>query len=240
MAYTTVPTIVSGDPITAAWGNTYIRDNFRYLKGTDGAITLDDALTIAGGLTAGSGSVGIVDSTGKIPAISSTYFASLSGTNLTNLPASQLTGALPAISGAALTELVATQIAAAAFPSGNFGFGMSPSYPVDVGGQARSQGFVTKLVTLANNATAQLCQTAVPDGFITIKESGNAGAAIYHVDGANHQVGEIFDWSGIFTGTAGTASSNNIYWSAGNNRYELENKRGIGLVTYIITLLGTV
>lgn len=40
---------------------------------------------IAGTLTAGSGAVGIIDSTGKIPAISSTYFASLDGTNLTGL-----------------------------------------------------------------------------------------------------------------------------------------------------------
>lgn len=40
---------------------------------------------LAGTLTAGSGAVGILDATGKIPAISSTYFASLSGTNLTGV-----------------------------------------------------------------------------------------------------------------------------------------------------------
>jgi hypothetical protein len=43
------------------------------------------ALDVAGGINAGSGNVGIVDTTGKIPAISSTYFASLSGTNLTGV-----------------------------------------------------------------------------------------------------------------------------------------------------------
>lgn len=43
------------------------------------------ALDVAGGINAGSGNVGIVDTTGKIPAISSTYFASLSGANLTGL-----------------------------------------------------------------------------------------------------------------------------------------------------------
>lgn len=36
-----------------------------------------NALNLAGGITAGSGAVGIVDTTGKIPAINSTYFASL-------------------------------------------------------------------------------------------------------------------------------------------------------------------
>lgn len=43
------------------------------------------SLTLNGGLTAGSGSVGIIDSTGKIPALSSTYFADVSGTNLTGV-----------------------------------------------------------------------------------------------------------------------------------------------------------
>jgi hypothetical protein len=41
------------------------------------------ALDVAGGINAGSGNVGIVDATGKIPAISSTYFASLDGSALT-------------------------------------------------------------------------------------------------------------------------------------------------------------
>lgn len=49
------------------------------------------ALDVAGGIQAGSGNVGIVDSTGKIPAISSTYFASLSGANLTGVPESAIT-----------------------------------------------------------------------------------------------------------------------------------------------------
>jgi hypothetical protein len=43
------------------------------------------AIDVAGGITAGTGNVAIVDTTGKIPAISSTYFASLSGANLTGL-----------------------------------------------------------------------------------------------------------------------------------------------------------
>lgn len=43
------------------------------------------ALDVAGGINAGSGNVGIVDTTGKIPALSSTYLANLSGANLTSL-----------------------------------------------------------------------------------------------------------------------------------------------------------
>lgn len=52
--------------------------------------TTNGAITIGQGITAGTGAVGIVDSTGKIPAISSTYFASLSGANLTNLNGSNI------------------------------------------------------------------------------------------------------------------------------------------------------
>lgn len=55
-----------------------------------GAVTVSDsgaaAVDVAGGINAGSGNVGIVDTSGKIPAISSTYFASLSGANLSSLP----------------------------------------------------------------------------------------------------------------------------------------------------------
>lgn len=49
------------------------------------------ALNVAGGINAGSGNVGIVDITGKIPAISGTYFASLSGANLTGIVSTGLT-----------------------------------------------------------------------------------------------------------------------------------------------------
>lgn len=44
------------------------------------------ALDVTGGINAGSGNVGIVDTTGKIPALSSTYLANLSGVNLTGIP----------------------------------------------------------------------------------------------------------------------------------------------------------
>lgn len=45
--------------------------------------TTATALDVAGGITAGTGNVGIVDTTGKIPALTSTYFASLDGSALT-------------------------------------------------------------------------------------------------------------------------------------------------------------
>lgn len=53
--------------------------------------TAANAIDVAGGITAGSGNVALVDTTGKIPAISSTYFASLSGANLTGILESAIT-----------------------------------------------------------------------------------------------------------------------------------------------------
>jgi hypothetical protein len=58
--------------------------------------TAADALKVSGGITAGSGNVAIVDTTGKVPALSGTYFASLSAANLTGIPSAQLSGGVPA------------------------------------------------------------------------------------------------------------------------------------------------
>jgi hypothetical protein len=63
------------------------------------------ALTVDGGITAGTGVVGIVDATGKIPAISSTYFASLSGANLTGIPAAGITGTAATLAANTFTGL---------------------------------------------------------------------------------------------------------------------------------------
>ncbi len=56
---------------------------------THSKLTLSDtsatSLTVGGGMTIGTGAVALVNTTGKIPAISSTYFASLAGTNLTGV-----------------------------------------------------------------------------------------------------------------------------------------------------------
>lgn len=77
--------------------------------------TSSTAFTVGGGITAGTGAVAIVDTTGKIPALSSTYFASLVGSSLTALNATELTSGtvpdarfpatLPAVSGANLTNI---------------------------------------------------------------------------------------------------------------------------------------
>lgn len=49
------------------------------------------AILVSGGITAGSGNVAIIGTDGRIPAISSTTFASLSGINLTSIPETAIT-----------------------------------------------------------------------------------------------------------------------------------------------------
>ena len=51
MPWTNPPTVVTNDVIPASYGNTYVRDNTRYLKGLDGPIAFDAAATFNGALT---------------------------------------------------------------------------------------------------------------------------------------------------------------------------------------------
>lgn len=58
MGWTTPATLVTGDVIQASWANTHVRDNERYLKGLDGAVSIEDDvsvvdLTASGGVNAG-------------------------------------------------------------------------------------------------------------------------------------------------------------------------------------------
>jgi YD repeat-containing protein len=50
MAWTNPITVVTGDIIPASYGNTYVRDNTRYLKGMDGAVSIDSGMNVAGAL----------------------------------------------------------------------------------------------------------------------------------------------------------------------------------------------
>jgi len=50
------------------------------------------SIDVAGGVTAGTGNVAIVNAAGKIPALSSTYLASLDGSALTGISAGAVTG----------------------------------------------------------------------------------------------------------------------------------------------------
>lgn len=79
-----------------------------------------------------------------------------------------------------------------------------------------------KVATVANNANAAIGITTF--GLLFITAGGKA--AIYVINGSLHTTIEISDPSAGYTPTATTAGGINIYWSAGNSRYEVENKTG--------------
>ena len=54
------------------------------------ALDTSGNVSIIGGLTAGSGAVGIINSVGRIPAISATYFTDLNGASITNIQESNI------------------------------------------------------------------------------------------------------------------------------------------------------
>lgn len=95
-----------------------------------------------------------------------------------------------------------------------------------------------RTLTLANLATGQFPNVSGSGsgtlGMAFVFDNGG-DMAIYRLGGALTQTTEIADPTGVFTNASGTASSNNIYWSAGNSRYELENRRGSSR-TYTIIL----
>lgn len=74
---------IDGVDVSAALGGSGTGAFANVTTSSTGATSID----AAGGITAGTGNVGIVDTSGRIPAISSTYFASLNGANLTSIPA---------------------------------------------------------------------------------------------------------------------------------------------------------
>lgn len=79
-------------------------------------------------------------------------------------------------------------------------------------------------ITLADTAVASLGPISVA-GMLTVLDSEYL-SAIFNLRGTNTAVSEVSDPSGVYSATAGTATSTNIYWSAGNSRYEIQNLRG--------------
>jgi len=65
----------------------------------------------------------------------------------------------------------------------------------------------------------------------------DASVFSFNIRGTAAATTEVDDPQGIATGTATTASSVNVYWSGGNNRYEIENRRG-GARTFRIMFWG--
>ncbi len=170
-------------------------DVLRVPTGT-GNVELPQNLKVTGTITAGSGSVGITDSTGKIPAISGTYFASLSGANLTALTAANISAGTAGIniSGTAPagsltgTTLNATVVTSSLTSVGTIGTGLwEVGSPTTVG---FAPGTMYQVIVAAG-ATDKLAgyfemQSAVNqsggpqalEGFVQMTQTGTTALAI--------------------------------------------------------------
>jgi len=108
---------------------------------------------------------------------------------------------------------------------------------VSADGQGAAFALRQNVLSIANNAVAQLGKTASFFGLVTVMNTANGRIAVYEIQGGAHVVAEVTDLGGVFTPTAGNAGTTNIYWSVGNARYEIENKTG-GSVNYNIYYVG--
>lgn len=80
----------------------------------------------------------------------------------------------------------------------------------------------SKTYTLAVDAVLGIGSQTTTGLFVVT--SRNNSTALYTLNGTNGNTTEIADPSGLYSVTAGNAGTLNIYWSAGNSRYEIENK----------------
>jgi hypothetical protein len=108
--------------------------------------------------------------------------------------------------------------------------GIYPSW-----GTGSAQIQTRDIVSLANNGVAQLVNaTGDQFGLVLVMDATNGQEALYFIRGGAHATQEVSDPGAVYTNAAGGAASTNIYWSAGNNRYELENKIGSTQTYHVI------
>ncbi len=129
---------------------------------TFGKVTLSNtsatSLTVGGGITAGTGAVALVDATGKIPDLSTTYFAAISASNFT-------TGTVPLARLPGLVTVTATQVG---------------TYTAAIGEFVVANGtFTVNLPASASNSGKSIDVKNIGTGAITV--DGNASETI---DGA--------------------------------------------------------
>lgn len=80
-------------------------------------------------------------------------------------------------------------------------------------------------VSLADLSSASIGATGT-FGELTVLSIEDTNYCKFRLAGTSNATAEVLDSGSLCSTTAGTASSINVYWSAGNARYEIENRRG--------------
>jgi hypothetical protein len=116
--------------------------------------------------------------------------------------------------------------------------GGSPVYTKVSPGVANSWLKNYRIQSLANNGQAALLSDNLAAlGWVIVINFNDATGAMFQLRGATHTTQLLLDPIGVFSNTAGTAAKTNAYWSAGNTRYEIENKTG-GVRSYDVLYFG--
>lgn len=156
---------VDVDPTGTAWSVQTLNDAKSSVLSVPLQIDFSTSgVTIAAGLIAGSGAVGIIGSTGKIPALTTTYFTSVAfdASNLTSgtLPAGRmpaLTGDVTSSAGSVATTLAAGS--AGALNSGNLAYARMPSGSGTWTASPTISGATTFASTITSNLTPTTTDT---------------------------------------------------------------------------------
>jgi hypothetical protein len=172
--------------ITASGTGVIIKDSGS-LVGTAGTINFGDNVSvspISAGVvtvTASAGTIAGIDTTGT------SYFNNInattitgSGSGLTNIPSAQLTGALPALDGSALTGVTAT------------GTGIGISDSGSAVGTAQTINFGTGLSV-----------SSISAGLVTVTSSGGVGIGTTRADGEKLNFGDDNDLEIFHSGVTG-------------------------------------
>lgn len=91
--------------------------------------------------------------------------------------------------------------------------------------------------SVASGATTPIADNTFC-GLISVTSSEDS-TALFELRGPTNQARELLDNAGVYSQTAGTATSVNIYWDAGSSRYLLQNNRASTL-TFSIFRIGSV
>lgn len=90
--------------------------------------------------------------------------------------------------------------------------------------------------SIASGSATQLA--ADINGFVFIVAPQEWGMCIAFLRSGGHIVTIISDPLSIFSATSGTTNKINLYWSAGNSRYEIQNLRAASPETYDVLFFG--
>lgn len=104
-------------------------------------------------------------------------------------------------------------------------------------GSARATGtLLTNDSQIVNNDAVIALGTDAVRGFLFVINHTSGAQGLFTLNGTGNAAVEVSDPAGIYTVTAGSSSSINVYWSSGNSRYELENKRGAPVTISLIRI----